>query len=158
MEELESFGEEVVDSSPIPIVENANTIDTLVIEQVKQFVRDIEDLRDEDDGIRLWVLMRRLPCINGAVGLGHTTTRILKYMNSAKCVPECLKGKTASTIKSKPLLLALEQAFIEACASKLHMGLLRKGILLPFPAHIRSLDESSSSNLPGRISVPNKGF
>jgi hypothetical protein len=159
MEELPPLGEdEGSDSFPVTAFENSNTLDTLVLEQVSQFVRDVESLREEDDGIRLWVLVRRLPSINGAVGLGHTTTRILKYLNTVNCIPESLKGKTASTIKSKQQLLALEQAFIDACASRVHMSLLRRGILLPFPAHIRSLDDSSTFSLPGRNSTSNKGF
>ncbi len=158
MDELGSLlEEEVLESNSISIIETDSTIDTLDIVQVKQFISSVEALREEDDGIRLWVLLKRLPIVNSAVGLGHTMTRILKYLNTSNCVPECLKNKTYSTIKSKILNQALEEAFITACATKLHMTLLRKGILLPFNAHVQTLNPSSSSNLPGRNSLPNKG-
>jgi hypothetical protein len=58
--------------------------------------------------------MNRLPKINSSVGLGHTQTRVLKYMSQPgnSLLPEVLKGKTASQVKSKTQLEQFETAFI----------------------------------------------
>ena len=61
---------------PEVVVEDANTIDTLNFDEVKSFIASVDGMEVIGDGIRLWVLMNRLPKINSSVGFGHTQTRV----------------------------------------------------------------------------------
>jgi len=132
-------------SLPEVVVEDANTIDTLNFDEVKSFIASVDGMEIIGDGIRLWVLMNRLPKISSSVGLGHTQTRVLKYMSQPgnSLLPEVLKGKTASQVKSKTQLEQFETAFIAACESEVHMRLLRVGILVPFRALLSTLEPNA---------------
>ena len=145
MNEVENSELDLDISLPEVVVEDANTIDTLNFEEVRSFIASVDGFEAMGDGIRLWVLMNRLPKINSAVGVGHTQTRVLKYMSQPgnSLLPEALKGKTASQVKSKTQMEQFETAFIAACELEVHMRLLRVGILVPFRALLSTLEPNA---------------
>jgi hypothetical protein len=82
-------------------LENSATIDTLEIDQLTNFVVNIEALVQgaSDAPEVLWTLIKSLPRVGTKIGATLTFTRILKYLidsskkqNSDLVIPDILQG------------------------------------------------------------------
>ena len=91
---------DVEDSLDNPL-ENSATIDTLEIDQLTNFVANIEALVQgaSDAPEVLWTLIKSLPKVGTKIGATLTLTRILKYLidsskkqNSDLMIPVILQG------------------------------------------------------------------
>ena len=84
-----------IDESSIPqTAENDPSVfDTLLLSDLTDFVSTAQSFLPQDDGIRLWVLVNRLPEVSGVLGRGCTMGRVIKYLDkTAKLFPTSLAG------------------------------------------------------------------
>ena len=72
-------------------IEDDNTIDTLVGEQLATFVESMKVLTI-NQGLELIGLVNNLPKLNSGLGISQTNTRILKYLKSKDLLPASWKG------------------------------------------------------------------
>ena len=61
--------------SPEEHIEIASTLDTILLSDLQIFVNTAQSFLPSRDGIRLWVLINRLPEVTGILGKGCTMTR-----------------------------------------------------------------------------------
>ena len=78
--------------SPEEHIEIASTLDTILLSDLQIFVNTAQSFLPSRDGIRLWVLINRLPEVTGILGKGCTMTRLIKYMSISKLMPPILAG------------------------------------------------------------------
>ena len=73
-------------------VENSQTLDTTRPDDVRAFVDSVREVTAGQGGA-LWALFNRLPQINGVGGVSNMKTKIIKYLNAKKLLPQQLIGK-----------------------------------------------------------------
>ena len=72
--------------------ENVQTLDTTRPDDVRAFVDSAREV-EAGQGVALWALVNKLPQINGICGASHMKTKIIKYLNLKKILPEQYLGK-----------------------------------------------------------------
>ena len=87
-----SQNEDIDGSQGLEVVENSQTVDTTNPEEVRAFVDSVREILPGQGG-PLWALVNRLPQINGIGGASHMKTKIIKYLNLKKLLPEQYAGK-----------------------------------------------------------------
>ena len=73
-------------------VENSQTLDTTRPDDVRAFVDSVREVTAGQGGA-LWALLNRLPQVNGVGGVSNMKTKIIKYLNAKKLLPQQLIGK-----------------------------------------------------------------